>query len=139
MWDNFYNTKNYLEKKYIIKAKKKKILIENINILGNLSEKKCMSSEQCVGYALGRLYFHVHGNDENKKSVKKKKTENYFTLAAVCGSVIDSLLLILLSPLYDFQRTSCNNSVPFCFSSAPLGFRHNGFCVFHNGCVIICL
>lgn len=48
--------------------------------MGNLSEKKCMSSEQCVGYALGRLYFHVHENDENKKSVKKKKKQKIISL-----------------------------------------------------------
>lgn len=39
-----------------------------------------MSSEQCVGYALGRLYFHVHENDENKKSVKKKKKQKIISL-----------------------------------------------------------
>lgn len=55
--------------------------------MGNLSEKKCMSSEQCVGYALGRLYFHVYGNDENKKSVKKKKKKKQKMISLLQQSV----------------------------------------------------
>lgn len=123
MWDNFYNTKNYLEKKNIIKAKKKKILIENINILGNLSEKKCMSSEQCVGYALGRLYFHVHGNDKNKKSVKKKKKNR--KLFHSCSSlwICDRQLIIniIISPLR-FSAKELQQFGPLLFFFCPSWF-----------------